>query len=503
MGTKQDLSAAKAKNGEVRDIKEADEIKLKKADYFRILAKHLNGYTTALFKGSKVPFPNKYHLELTPDKHLKLLIEGKNGIVSYCSEEYFKSDVMKFIEEKLYFHEYFSGFVERSASEFFNFWKLVTPAITTPIILGLKSYEGLCFNRTDFNFHTNYTADDYATIDKLIGKNPNYEAVKHFLGSIFDVDADTQQVLVLYGEGMNGKSTLLNFLCRCLGEAVASSMAPDKNNMKNFTAQFVGKRLGIFPDAENLNFLQSQQFKMMTGGDLIAIDEKYEKVYNKRLSCKFIISSNNKPVLKGQKSDSRRLIYYEMPEVPEPDPKFIERLYEQREGIFCHLIEMYLENVGSGNQIPVQPDQLNSVLEDNSVDEATFFDQYFRIDPDGKTSVKTINNCIDDRYGPTWPGKKDFRKSFDLWLRREILNHDDIKSEGAAIGSKTVKNMGSTFRGYRGFEVTFGNGKLACAVSTKETASNKDKIHLQQLRNEVRCLERELGYHVTDFEEIA
>ena len=497
-----DTKQGSQQEAEVHDIKEKKEVKLKKADYFRMLAKHVNGQKTALQKGKLPPFPNKYHLELTEDKQLRLLIQKADRTVEPCSEDYFKSDVLTFIGEHLFWHEYFSGFVERSAHDFYLTWKMITPPIRDIPTIGLKSYEGLCFNRTDFNFHYNFTPEHYNTLDKLIGRNYNYQAVKYFLGSLFDPEADIQQVLVLYGEGMNGKSTLLNFLCKCMNGAVASSMAPDKFSMKNFTAQFVGKRLGIFPDAENLEFLQSQQFKMMTGGDLVAIDQKYERVYNRRLNCKFIISSNHKPVLKGQKSDSRRLIYYEMPEVADPDPKFLDRLYDQREGIFCHLLDMYYENVGSNSQIPVEADQLKNVLDENSIDEQTFFQEYFRIDEDGKTSTSTINNCIYHRFGPTWSGKEDFRKSFDLWVRREILNDDTAKIGGMADGTVPIKRKGDVFRGYKGFEVTSGYGTLACKLSTKETASNNDKRKLQQLRNEICSLERQLGYQVTKFKEI-
>ncbi len=434
----------------------------KKADMYKDLADFINGKPSDIGKYSKLEdFPNRYQMEITADKSVKLLIEKKDQTVQYCSDDCFKSDVLKFCIQKLHFHEYYNTFIERSASEFFNFWRLYTNPITEPIVLGLKSYEGLCFTRTDFNFDFDFGPDDYKVFDELLGHNHNYLAVKYFLGSLFDPNADIQQVLVLYGEGMNGKSTMLNFLCRCLGEAVASSMAPDKNNMKNFTAQFVGKRLGIFPDAENLNFLQSQQFKMMTGGDLIAIDEKYEKVYNKRLSCKFIISSNHKPTLKGQKSDSRRLVYYEMPEVAEPDPKFLERLYTCRKGIFCHLIDMYYEEIGKGNTIPVESDQLDGLLDENTVDEAAFFDRYFEIEAGARMSIVTIHNCVFDHFGKAWPGRRKFMKSFDLWLRRNV-GCDKVKA--VRFGSKIAK-------GYCNFKLQKGNSKLACTntmVTMKE-----------------------------------
>jgi len=230
--------------------------------------------------------------------------------------------------------------------------------------------------------------------------------------------------------------------------------------MKNFTAQFVGKRLGIFPDAERLDFLSCQHFKMMTGGDLISIDEKWEKKYNKRLSCKFIVSSNHKPMLKGQKSDSRRLIYYEMPEVDEPDPKFLEKLYEHRKGIFCHLIDLYYENVGKGNSIPVETDQLDGLLEENNVDEAAFFDKYFVDDPDGKVSVLTINNCIFDFFGKGWPGRGQFIKSFALWLRR---------NKGCEK-AKTIRFGGKVAKGFCNFSIGSNYYNLACSktmVTTK------------------------------------
>jgi hypothetical protein len=267
-----------------------------------------------------------------------------------------------------------------------------------------------------------------------------------------------------------------------LGDAVTSSVAPNKYNLKNFTAQFVGKRVGLFPDAANLDFMGTQEFKMMTGGDLVPIDEKYEKGYSRRLNCKFIVSSNHKPSLNGQKSDARRLIYYEMPEVDKPDPMFLEQLYRQREAIFCHCMDLYFHDVGQNMQIPVEPDQLDGVLKENSTEVASFFDKYFVVVGDGRTSVITLNRCIEDHFGPAWNRKKDFRDSFDLYVRREH-KIDKIKP---------LRDAKDVFKGYHGFELSAGNGGLACNFSTVNFHGS-DEIRLKYHRNQIEILERKIN----------
>jgi hypothetical protein len=468
-----------ADNVEAITKNKEDKPKVKKADHFRNMALFMSGGMTQLFTGEVPSYPHNYYVEMTAEKNIRLLLDNGNRTVQHCDADHFKSSLVRFCSRHLKKNPFWSNVTDSVADQYYKFWRLFTPVVKSPIILGLKDYDGLCFTRSDIVYDTYFEPADYAVFDKLLGKNHNYLAVKHFLGSLFDPDADIQQTLVLYGEGMNGKSTLLNFLCRCLGDAVASSMAPSRFEMKNFTAQFVNKRLGLFPDAESLGFMQSQHFKMMTGGDLVAIDEKYEKVYNKRLNCKFIISSNNKPELKGQKSDSRRIIYYEMPEVDKPDPKFIERLYENRHGIFKHLMDLYYQDIGSNTQIPVEDNQLDNILDENSSDEASFFDKYFVSGIGTITSLVALNNCIIDHFGATYPAHK-FKKNFDIWVRREL-----------EIGGKTVVTFnGKNFRAYKGFQLANSYGKLGDGRGTTEHFTNIDE-EIEYYKNRIKALKEE------------
>ena len=445
------IGEAKAKK------KKSKEGELPKAEHLRIMAKHVNRQITNLFDGRVVDFPSRYHVVLTPDHQRLLVTETADRTVLAVHHDALKSDLVSFCANHLGHHEFWGRTDEKRSEEFFKYWRLITQPIEDPVILALADYEGLCYNRADFSYAASNNPAKYEAIDRLLGDNMNVAAVKAFLGSILDPDADTQQTLVLHGEGQNGKSTLLNFIERSFEGAVTSSTSPSRGGMKNFTSSFVNKRVGMFPDADDLSFMRSQHFKMMTGGDLIPVDEKWGRRYTTRLSCKFVISSNKKPDLKGEKSDERRIIYYEMPQVARKDGRFLDKLLSQKEAIWRHLMDVYYEHSGPGGEIPVDAAQLDAVLEENSEQEAEFFNEFFRLETDGFVDMNTFNKCLRNYFGSTFAGTNAFKKSFDLWVRRELKLGGKKLYNNKALADKPK-------RGYRGMALRNGCGTMGANI---------------------------------------
>ena len=160
------------------------------------------------------------------------------------------------------------------------------------------------------------------------------------------------------------------------------------------------------------------------------------------------------PDLKGEKSDERRIIYYEMPQVVRKDGRFLQRLLEQQEGIWRHLMDVYYEEAGSGNEIPVDAAQLDHVLKNNSEREETFFQKYFRLEEGAYLDLVTFNNCLDQYLGTTFAGVNEFKQGFDLWVQRELKLPGKWWYKNEATGGKTI-------RGYKGFTLKDGSGTLA------------------------------------------
>lgn len=350
--------------------------------------------------GSKA-FRQKYLIrEPELGKKLPLLLaDEKLGICKKCELESVMDLIVNETADWMYkINEGYGYFDCERSTKAAKYWMSRTDPIPEPAPLLMKGEPGYCYNRADFNYIPGVKESDHPIIGQVFRSKQNIDAVKAFIGSIFIPDSDISQCLLMYDpDGQRGKSKIMKAIGRCVGDAIASSSSPTGED-PFFTSQFEGKRIGIIPDAKNLDFMQDQDFKMMTGGDLVPINNKFGKKYNAKLSCKFIISSNVMPSINGKLCDTRRIIFYE-PAALKKDEMILDFdnvIYDNRDIIFSHCIDVYKELTNGGtNLIDVKDDQLENVISENSADEENFFNEYLEKWDNGLTSVKTINNCID------------------------------------------------------------------------------------------------------------
>lgn len=163
----------------------------------------------------------------------------------------------------------------------------------------------------------------HATIQEMYGYclYPSYRFGKAFM---------------LLGEGANGKSVLLGVLRAMLGyHNVSSCSLQDFANNRFAVSQLKGKFANIYADLPSTFVKNSAQFKMLTGGDYIFSEEKYEKGTQFKNFAKLIFSANQTPPF----SDStyaffRRWIILKFERVfeeAEQDPFLLEKLTSEDE----------------------------------------------------------------------------------------------------------------------------------------------------------------------------
>lgn len=203
-----------------------------------------------------------------------------------------------------------------------------------------KTEIGYCFHRLDFDAAGGSTP----AFDEMMGRTTNAQAMMAWIGSLFDHGSEKQQYLWIYGEGMNGKSSLANFLHEIFNGAATSTQPPNKYGDKFWASQFIGKRLVIFPDCDDFTFINSGMFKSLTGDDVVRIEEKGIGAYSTRLQAKFLSLSNAKPSVDGEASAVRRAIYCEMGPIKNKRMSALayQRLLRQEAPAFLHkCMEMY------------------------------------------------------------------------------------------------------------------------------------------------------------------
>ena len=121
-------------------------------------------------------------------------------------------------------------------------------------------------------------------------------SIQEFFGDCLQLTYRYQKVILLLGEGANGKSTLLKVLGAMLGkENVASIPLQNLDKNRFASSNLYGKLANIYSDLPDLALKQTGQFKMLTGGDLITAERKFKNPFGFENHAKLIYSTNKIP----------------------------------------------------------------------------------------------------------------------------------------------------------------------------------------------------------------
>ncbi|MEM3356877.1 MAG: phage/plasmid primase, P4 family, partial [Candidatus Bathyarchaeia archaeon] len=146
----------------------------------------------------------------------------------------------------------------------------------------------------------------------------------------------------LYGTGANGKSVFLNTLCSIWGDY--ATHAPLDTFLENRSdrhptdlAKLRGARLVIATEISHGKHWDEAKIKAITGGDTISARFMRQDFFDYKPQFKLLIAGNHKPSLRNVDEAMRRrihLIPFTLTIPPEKrDPKLMERLLEERDGI--------------------------------------------------------------------------------------------------------------------------------------------------------------------------
>lgn len=163
--------------------------------------------------------------------------------------------------------------------------------------------------------------------------------INAFIGYCLIPNPDGKYFFVLGTEANSGKSVLAKFLQRLVGEDMTSSVSLNDFHNTFALAPLVGKVLNLSMDLEagSLNSKAVSAIKMMTGGDTITINEKYQPMFSYNNKAKFIFATNSPVTLK--KPDNafweRMVLIPFLQAVPksQQDMALLDKLWDERNGI--------------------------------------------------------------------------------------------------------------------------------------------------------------------------
>ncbi|MDD2754422.1 MAG: phage/plasmid primase, P4 family [Methanothrix sp.] len=100
---------------------------------------------------------------------------------------------------------------------------------------------------------------------------------------------------LLLGEGRNGKSVWINLLVALVGLENTASVPLHQLSYKFKAAELKGKLINFYTDLPNMTVSVADAFKILTAGDIMTIEEKYQKPQKMKNYSKQIFSANQAP----------------------------------------------------------------------------------------------------------------------------------------------------------------------------------------------------------------
>jgi len=187
-----------------------------------------------------------------------------------------------------------------------------------------------------------------------------------FFGYCLYKDYPVARLVILEGEGENGKSTLLRLLKRFLGPENVSSVSMQRISDEGFrTASLVGKLANICADIPSKPIKDAGLLKLVSGEDTITVERKYHDPHDFMNHAKLIFSANKVPPSWDQTlAWHRRPVLIPFPnrfskEDPKTDLSIIDKIStpEEMSGIFNIAVKglkKFLDQKGFTNELSVE-----------------------------------------------------------------------------------------------------------------------------------------------------
>ena len=272
--------------------------------------------------------------EMTPAQRDKLFFQDKKFIAQKMAGWFLENENAFVLREEL--HLYKEGtyqnaeddfklkatialkdeFVSRRLTETMHYIKNTTPKVSPDEATSMGDYlnvkNGLInLSTMEFTEHT----PELRTIMQLpVVYDPNADcpALKQFLKKVTFEECipiiqemlgycllNTMQYeksFLLYGEGGNGKGTLISVMQKFFGEQNASNVALQTLSDNRFAAaSLFGKMVNLHSDIPNRLIEDSSLFKELTSGDRIQAEEKHKAAFSFNNRAKLVFSANELP----------------------------------------------------------------------------------------------------------------------------------------------------------------------------------------------------------------
>lgn len=360
--------------------------------------------------------------------------------------------------------EYAKRFI-RCISRHYSNWEIPKGKIVfNNGVLDIITDEFIPGDNTDIiNFHsTGYDYPEDVTMDC-----PKF---KEFLKSVFDeqslIDVNQElagatlmygmpleKIFVQHGLGRNGKGVIDHTITLIHGVDCVSTASVSQLSSRFGAAMIYDKVLNISTE-NDMNFLvDTSLLKAVSGNDYITIDQKYEKTFQAKVSCKLIISTNEIVFKDRSRGFEERLVaipfeytFVDNPKGPKErkkNPNLEDELLEEIPAIFLWAYEGYKRLKANSWQF-TQCDKVDKLRDE--------------ILKDANPVAIFFEDCIQIRKGAQTK-KSDVYASFENWAYKKRISVGGVVSRqkfyvefGRILESEGLSNKPVTVQGTQYFK---------------------------------------------------
>lgn len=354
-----------------------------------------------------VPWSIHYRV-IEPSPGARLIIEEIEGqVLVERPIEYLANQLIGWMTEQRV-PEWFLTF--RKAKEVAEIWRALCAVTHMREIKSIRwaDEQGLTWQRLPWSRQNGVAP----TWEKLLSRMSNAGAFVAWIGSLFYEESSLHNYVWLHGNGGDGKGAINRFLQRVFGRAYRSKQPPGQEN-RFWAYDLLGARLVVFPDCQDGGFVSRGLFKSLTGGDPICLEAKGQMSFTASLSAKYLILSNEKPLISSEIADMRRIIYCEL-EAGEYDPEFEDKLWKEGGIFLAECIEAYQVLCPRHEPIKGETDQIREWVSTVEEPFEVVFAKYFKLVPEGRVLPADMQKILREE----WPHKRMPQLEFLHWLRR-------------------------------------------------------------------------------------
>lgn len=182
----------------------------------------------------------------------------------------------------------------------------------------------------DFNPDANLWSDDVVDwLDFICDSPDESEMLLQYCGYCMTRDTRQQKFLILNGEGGSGKSTVIRMIERVIGTENTSNVSLTQLTQRFAAYGLMGKLLNSCADLEVEALGDTSTLKKLLGEDVLSAEAKGKDAVSFRNYAKLIFSTNELPIVKGERTNGfyRRLLILTMDKVPKvKETDYFDRL---------------------------------------------------------------------------------------------------------------------------------------------------------------------------------